>query len=35
MTTTERFGKYWSMVFQDNRILALDQKGVREVAKTP
>ena len=27
-TTTERFGKYWSMVFQDDRILALDQKGV-------
>lgn len=27
-TTTERFGKYWSMVSQGDRILALDQKGV-------
>ena len=26
--TTERFGKYWSMVSQGARILALDQKGV-------
>ena len=27
-TTTERFGKYWSMIFQKDRILALDQKGI-------
>ncbi len=27
-TTTERFGKYWSMVSQGDKILALDQKGV-------
>ncbi|MEE3297309.1 MAG: PQQ-binding-like beta-propeller repeat protein [Planctomycetota bacterium] len=27
-TTTERFGKYWSMISQKDRILALDQKGV-------
>ena len=27
-TTTERFGKYWSMIFQEDRILALDQKGI-------
>ena len=25
--TTERFGKYWSMVAQGDRLLALDQKG--------
>ena len=26
-TTTERFGGYWSMVSDGNRILALDERG--------
>jgi outer membrane protein assembly factor BamB len=32
-TTSQAFGKYWSMVVQGNRILALDQKGILYLLK--
>jgi outer membrane protein assembly factor BamB len=32
-TTTQSFGKYWSMIAQGDKILALDQRGVLRLIK--